>query len=113
MLLLSLVAAMIKSTSLRFFSSFSLKFQFCLPFPTNIVDKRFLSVRLKEATLFSGSGRESFGGTALKLWGDFELIVMYQIVWRKVKSFLLLRFKILKIKITLMLQLFTMCLEIW
>lgn len=96
MLLLSLVAAMIKSTSLRFFPPFSLKFQFCLPFPTNIVDKRFQYVRLKEAKLFNASGRESFRGTALKLWGDFELgvIVMYQIVWGDVKRFLFLRFKI-------------------
>lgn len=68
---------MIKSTSLGFFSSFSLKFQFCLPFPTNIVDKRFLCVRLKEVELFSDSGTESFGDMALKLgggggvgWGD-------------------------------------------
>lgn len=63
------------------------------------MDKRFLYVRLKGAKLFSDSGRESFGGTArgttLKLWGDFELgvIVMYQIVWGKVKRFLLLRLK--------------------
>lgn len=63
------------------------------------MDKRFLHVRLKEAKLFSDSGRESFGGTArgttLKLWGDFELvvIVMYQIVWGKVERFLLLRLK--------------------
>ncbi|KAG7242342.1 hypothetical protein INR49_024018 [Caranx melampygus] len=59
------------------FSSFSLKFQFCLPFPTNIVDKRFLYVRLKEGKSFSDCGRETFQGTARgtapKLWVDFEL----------------------------------------
>lgn len=97
------------------FSSFSLKFQFSLPFPTNIVDKRFLYVRLKEVKLFSDSGRESFGGTALKLWGDFGLgvNVMYQIVWEKSKEISLLIFKIFQIKITPVLQLLIFWLTSW
>ena len=64
------------------------------------MDKRFLSVRLKEAKSFSGSGGESFGGTARKLRGDFrhDVIVMYQIVWVKVRRFFLLTFKTFRIK---------------
>lgn len=56
------------------------------------MDKRFLYVRLKEAKLFSDSGRESFGGMALKLSGDFKLgvIVMYQIVCRESEEISLL-----------------------
>lgn len=39
------------------------------------MDKRFLYVRVKEAKLFSDSGRESFGDMALKL-GSFNFVIV-------------------------------------